>query len=198
MLTRIHPKTTRAKTARWTDTMPRSPRWAVRAAHLIAWCTVPSALWRIGIIIGIDGIYDQGWIEHSRLDTPFGGFRMILLCVITEALALLSFGLVQRWGEVAPPWLGPFAGRKIPRRVAIVVAGTGAIGLCFVWTIGVPMAWIAQTPFEPGMQWGTPSVIQLAGYAPMIIWGPLLAMLTVGYARRTAGTPSPAHHDHIG
>lgn len=175
-------------TTSWTAKASGSPRWAILAAHTIAWCTIPSALWRIGIIVGIPHVYDQGWISRSHLDTPFGAVRMIMLCLISEGLALLAFGMVQRWGEVAPPWLGPLAGRRIPKRLPVILAGAGCIGLCLVWTIGVPMAWIAKTPFDPGMNWGTASMIQLATYLPMIIWGPLLAALTVQYARRVDGS----------
>lgn len=173
------------RTARWTDYVAGVPPWARICAHLIALCTVPAALWRIGIVAGIPYGYDQAWIHRSRLDTTFGDLRMIALCVVSEALALLAFGLVQRWGEIMPPWT-PMHGRRIPAWAPTVLAGMGAIGLIMVWTFGVAYAAATGTTFDADTAPGVPTTVQLVAYAPMAIWGPLLLALTIHYARRRA------------
>lgn len=157
------------------------PRWARRAAHLIALCTIPSALWRIGIILGVPIGYDQAWINRSELDTTGGTAYLLFLCVLSEALALLAFGLVSPWGETCPRWTGPLAGKPIPCLLAVVPAALGSLALCAIWTIGVPYAAVTGTPFDPAMTTGPAVAVQLVAYAPMVVWGPLLAALTRHY-----------------
>lgn len=161
------------------------PNWAWRTAHLIGLLTIPSALWRLGIAFGIgwDG-YDQGWIVRSQLNTSFGAFRMVLLSVVTELLALLALGLVQRWGEVIPPWIPGLRGRVINPWVPTILAVIGAVGLTMIWTFGVPYAALTGTTFDPGMDTGFPLTVQLISYAPMILWGPCLFGVAVSYLRR--------------
>ncbi|MFB6725931.1 hypothetical protein ACFCV3_37520 [Kribbella sp. NPDC056345] len=152
------------------------PAWAPLAAHIIALCTLPSALWRIGIIVGFPVGYDTGWIRRSELDTLHGGLYLTFLCVLSEVLALLAFGLIQRWGET------------VPRLVAVVPAAAGALGLIAVWTVGVPVAAITGTTFDSEMAAGTATTVQLLAYAPMAVWGPLLAALTWQYWHRRSGS----------
>lgn len=179
-------ETTIESTDQQTTKTVRVPGWANRAAHLIAYCTIPSALWRIGIILGVPMIYDHDWITRSRLDTLSGALYLLGLCLLSEILALLAFGLVRPWGEITPRWLGPAGGRRIPRLLPILIAGAAAVALCIVWTVGVPVAAITQTPFDPQATWGTASAVQLATYAPMMLWGPLLGALVIHYASRTS------------
>ncbi|MQA81703.1 MAG: hypothetical protein GEV10_25035 [Streptosporangiales bacterium] len=160
------------------------PGWARVAAHLIAVCTLPSAVWRLGIIVQFPFGYDAAWIHRSRLDTVFGDVRMILLCIVSELLALLAFGLVQRWGEVVPPWLPPLRGRRIPTWIPTVLAAVGGVGLTAIWTGGVAYAALTGTTFDVGTEPGLPTTVQLVSYAPMVIWGPLLLALTIHYCRR--------------
>ncbi|WP_152362672.1 hypothetical protein [Microlunatus speluncae] len=169
-----------------------------RIAHLITLLTLPSALWRLGIAAGIDWPgYDLAWITRSRLDTPFGAFRMVLLSLISELLALLALGLVQRWGEVVPPWIPVLRGRVINRWLPTLLAITGGAGLIMVWTFGVPYAAITGTAFDAGMDRGFPLTVQLISYAPMVLWGPCLLLLAISYLRRRrcgvgALSPEPA------
>ncbi|WP_433167978.1 hypothetical protein [Kribbella sp. CA-247076] len=171
------PTDTAARAARWNQRSAGVPAWAPVAAHVIALCTIPSALWRIGIIVGFPVGYDEGWIRRSELDTPHGAGYLLFLCVLSEALALLSFGLVHRWGEIVPAWLPGLGGRRIPRAATVVPAGLGALALIAVWTVGVPASALTGSTFDPEMTTGTPFTVQLVAYAPMTLWGPLLAAL---------------------
>ncbi len=91
---------------------PGVPRWAVRTGYAITLAVLPSCLWRIGgFIVGLP-LLDHGPTPAERDPAPFdGGWAYILaLSVVSEALALLCFGLVARWGEVWPG-SSPTAGR---------------------------------------------------------------------------------------
>lgn len=178
------PTPVRPRAARWSDYPPGVPRWARTAAHVIAVCTIPASLWRLGIVLGVPVGYDLAWIRRSGLDTAFGGFRMVALCVLSELLALLAFGLVQRWGEVGPPWAFGLRGRAIPSWVPSSVAAVGALALIAVWTVGVPYAALSGTTFDAGTEPGPATAVQLAAYAPMVLWGPLLLALAVHHRER--------------
>jgi hypothetical protein len=49
-----------------------------------------------------------------------------------EGLALLSFALVRPWGEYVPRRFPVAGGRRIPPRLVVAVAGTGAVLATFV------------------------------------------------------------------
>ncbi len=55
------------------------PRWAVRAAHVVAWSTVPSGVWRIALVLGVPvGVMEReeflaGFPGHSPLVAMVGG-----------------------------------------------------------------------------------------------------------------------------
>lgn len=45
------------------------PRWAVRAAHVAAWSTVPSGVWRVALVLGVPvGVMVAAvtWSYHRR------------------------------------------------------------------------------------------------------------------------------------
>lgn len=72
------------------------PRWAVRVAHAIPLCVLPSGLWRVALVLGLAGYNtDYHWAVWER---PY----VIGLSVVSEGLALLALGLVRPWGEVVP------------------------------------------------------------------------------------------------
>lgn len=166
---------------------PSVPGWARVAAHTIALCTVPAAIWRLGIVAQLPVGYDQSWIRRSQLDTVFGGFRMVLLSVVSELLALLAFGLVQRWGEVTPSWVPGLGGKWIPAWLPFVLATTGGVGLTLIWTVGVPYAFVSGATFDAEAQPGLPNTVQQIAYAPMVVWGPLLVALALHYRKRRRG-----------
>jgi hypothetical protein len=168
----------------WHDYVRGTPTWARRAAHVIALCTLPATLWRLGIIVGVPVGYDPGWIERSELNTLDGAIYLLALCVVSEVLALGSFGLVQRWGELMPPWTLWLSGRRIPRVVPTVIAGVASAMLTIVWTGGVLFAAFTSSTFDERMTAGTATTVQLLAYAPMMLWGPLLGGLAVHYWRR--------------
>lgn len=159
------------------------PRWMDLAARAVPWTTVPSGLWRIalglGVPVGFSGELAElyaapGWI------TPY----VIALSLLTEGLALLTLGLVRPWGEVVPRWLPVLGGRRIPVLAAVVPAGLGAVAVTWV-TVSSAFLW--STPGNnghPDAPHGLAGLVMTVCYAPLLAWGPLLAVVTVGYAVR--------------
>ncbi|GAA2823535.1 hypothetical protein GCM10010441_55020 [Kitasatospora paracochleata] len=177
-LTRLHGRTA-----------PGVPRWAVRAAYAVTLTVLPSCVWRIAAFT-----FDAPLVE--RLDAPPPGhgpvligdatWYVIVLSVVSEALAFLAVGLVADWGETWPRWIPHLGGRPVPTLAAVVPAGLGAAVL-MVFPHSLLMAACGRmlnghpaTALTHG--WQTP-VFWLA-YLPLAAWGPLLATLTVHYHRR--------------
>jgi hypothetical protein len=164
------------------------PRWVDRVAHVIPWTTVPSGLWRIalgfGVPVGFTGELAElyrapGWI------TPY----VIVLTLVIEALALLTLGLVKPWGEVLPRWIPVLGGRPIPVLAAVAPASLGAVAV--TW-ITVSSAFLWSTPAnngDPGAPHGFAGLVMVACYAPLLAWGPLLAVVTLAYAVRRLRSP---------
>ena len=162
-----------------------APRWARRAAVLAALTTVPSGLWRtamaLGVPVGVDSAY---WSDHfgwaGEKTAYVFGLTLLLL-----GLSALTLGLVRPWGEVVPRWVPFVGGHDVPRMAAISAAGTGAVALTMLWTT---IFFNLEPIFvEYGLE-GAGRVMVVACYAPLLFWGPLLAAVTVSYARRTKRT----------
>lgn len=87
-------------------------------------------LWALGIPFGLSPeFYSEGLqvgMWHSGLALAIAGLLG----------ALLTLGLVQRWGERFPRWTGPLVGRRVPILLATIPAGivtlamfTGGMGM---------------------------------------------------------------------
>jgi hypothetical protein len=162
---------------------PPPPRWAVRAAHVTALLTLPSGLWRLWLAAGHPAGYtEQGFAELGV--TGWGVVYVVGLGVVTEALALLTLGLVRPWGEVVPRRVPVLGGRAVPARAVVVAAGLGAAALIALWT--PQLIWWAL-PHEELTATGRLWIGVL--YLPHVAWGPLLAAVTVSYHRRHTDTP---------
>ncbi|MGW7582132.1 hypothetical protein ACWGKU_07700 [Kitasatospora sp. NPDC054768] len=168
---------------------PGTPRWAVRTGYAITLAVLPSCLWRIGgFILGLP-LLDHGPTPPEQDPASFdGGWAYILaLSVVSEALALLCFGLVARWGEVWPRWIPVLGGRPVPVLAAVVPAGLGSAAL-MVFPYAMVMFSLGLTirgDRHIGLiTHGWQTVAFWFGYLPLAAWGPLLAVLTVHYYRR--------------
>lgn len=153
---------------------------AHRLAHVLALITLPSGLWRIALVVGLP-------VVNTAIVLPFSErVQIVGLSVFAELLALLSLGLVQRWGEVLPGWLPLVGGRPIHRFAATVPAALGAAALTGLWTFAVVN--VMRGTASGALDFYFPTVVQkavlLVCYVPLLAWGPLLAVLTVAYYRR--------------
>ena len=157
------------------------PRWARVAAYVVPLLTVPSGLWRLALALEAPGMPYPGQPAGQRL-------YIVFLSLLAEALALLTLGLIQPWGEVLPRWIPLLGGRRIPPLAAVIPA---ALGAAAVTTI---VAYAAYNAFVRGTieNLGTPGQqrVVVACYAPLVAWGPLLGAVTVAYyRRRRSGAP---------
>jgi len=172
-----------------TTPVPRLVRWAAYAVPL---CVLPSVLWRIPLLVsGPPGCPDYQY-------SPGEGAYILALSVLSEGAALLTIGLVRPWGEVFPRWIPVIGGRRVPVRATVAVAGTGAAFVTAVtWFAAVNYifrlgpAWVPGAPCTLPTA-GTKQLALVAGYAPLLAWGPLLAAVTVSYYRRRTRAAEPA------
>lgn len=118
-------------------------------------------------------------------------------------LALLTLGLVRPWGEVLPKRIPFIGGKRVPPLAAVIPAGTGALALTLLWASAFSS--LGDIFVLYGLD-GTERIVVLACYAPLLLWGPLLASVTLSYAKRTGSVansragesaPPPVEEDLI-
>ncbi|MEU9193290.1 hypothetical protein [Streptomyces hundungensis] len=157
-----------------------APRWAVGAAWATVLCTVPSCVWRLSLACGVDVGFT------GRLGSLYTGTSItvyvLILSVTSQAAACLTLALVKPWGEQVPRWVPRLGGRRIPPLLVVIAAAMGAIAvmaLCAAITLA------PNGPLDnPDFPHGSAGVIMDLCYAPLLAWGPLVAALTIAYARR--------------
>ncbi|WP_449337557.1 hypothetical protein [Streptomyces griseus] len=157
---------------------PPAPPWAVRSAQLITLIVLPTALWRLAMVLGSPSGYTAaGFVPF---DTPGAKLWMLTLSVVCELLALLSLGLVRPWGETVPRCIPRVGGRRVRPLAAVVPAAAGALALTAIWA-AMPLWWTyPHTDMTP-----TGGLLVGVIYQPLVLWGPLLGAVTVSYYRRT-------------
>ncbi|GAA1960279.1 hypothetical protein GCM10009738_38630 [Kitasatospora viridis] len=146
---------------------------------------VPSGVWRVvlglGVPVGFSGSLER---MFGRSMPGWGTVYVFCLSGLAELLGFLSLGLVRPWGQVLVRWLPWLGGRRVPPWVAVTVAGLGATAVTVVvwWASLGPWARNMSDPESPH---GLAGFVMTACYAPLLGWGPLLAVVTVDYYRRS-------------
>jgi hypothetical protein len=170
--------------AGWTT--PRSAarwgRWAVRVAVAVPLLYALSRwAWALGFPLGItDEFYRQGRAVGLW-------WRGAALATLAAAGALLTLGLVRRWGEVFPRRLPLLGGRRVPPALAVVPATMMAV---IVTTAGLMFVRVAITgTFSIG---GNPITLRenLGALAPELLWplwGVALGAAALAYHYRRRG-----------
>ena len=174
--------TTPAAAARW-------GRWAtaIAVAVPLGYATTRYA-WALGIPLGVD--------QQLLDDLGDGVYAGAGLATLGVGGAILTLGLVQRWGEVFPRWMLGLRGRRVPVGVAVVPAAITSVavtsaGLMFV-RFGVTGKFGDTFPGEN---------TDLAAWLPEMfwpLWGIALAAATYAYWLRRRGgdrTHSPKYTD---
>ncbi|WP_250289503.1 hypothetical protein [Streptomyces atroolivaceus] len=163
------------------------PRWASLIAHAIPLLLLPQCLWRLPFAFGFEmGLDVEGDMPSSLwVSVPY----VFGLSLITEALALLSFGLVRGWGEVVPAWLPFLGGKRVAPSAAIIPAALGGLGVIAFWAPGL-LGWLGVGGSAEFSSSGWESLAHLC-IAPGTLWGPLLLALTYAYYTRRC---RPAGH----
>lgn len=161
--------------ARWA-TAERARRWGVWAVAVAA--AVPALYdasrfaWAAGVPLGVTEEFWQ-WLDRSGL--RWGG---LFLSLMGLGGAVLTLGLVQRWGEVFPRWIRFRAGRPVPPMLAVVPASIVSVivfssGLAF-WRLDVANGalgdWDMWAIWAPPLFWP--------------LWGVALAAATLAYYLR--------------
>ncbi|MCT2592883.1 hypothetical protein LHJ74_23710 [Streptomyces sp. N2-109] len=153
------------------------PRRAEITAHLIPLILLPQCLWRLPFAVGFDmGMEDMdGGMPAVWLAIPY----VLGLSLVTEALALLCFGLVRRWGEVVPSWVPVIGDRHIPPYAAIVPATLGGLGATAFWA----PTWVSWfgVGSSAGYDNGWWDALATACITPGTLFGPLVLALTYAY-----------------
>jgi hypothetical protein len=105
--------------------------------------------------------------------------------------AVLTLGLVQRWGEVFPRWMIGLAGRRVPTPLAVVpasfVSALLVVGGVVLWSgLGQMATRLAARGAQgPGLIEEVTFVVGPVLLFP--VWGVALAVATLGYAYRRRG-----------
>ena len=165
-------------------------RWALIAGWGSLLLPLPSVLWRLLMLAGVDvGFGLSGEVRESA-----AGIGYVLgLEVLTVLVAVLGFGLIRRWGEVVPGWVPRLGGRTIPPLVPIIVGGIGSavlLGLIGSMLATFVLAWTGTVPGwtpDVGMTAGERAFL-LTCYVPFFLWPVAIAVALIGYARRRLGT----------
>ncbi len=159
------------------------------AAYAVPLCVLPSAVWRLHAALWTN---NQACFSGSPWEKPY----IISLSVVSVTAACLTVGLVRRWGEVVPSWIPGIGGRAVPVRAATTAAGIGA-GLIFLVyayaVLNTVFRWREPPPLNPACPppSQTPDAwIAYAAYAPLLLWGPLLLVVTLAYHHRRTGLSS--------
>lgn len=167
--------------------VPPPPRWAVRAARVAAWSTVPSGVWRVALVVGVP----VGVMEREEFLAAFPGNSallalgyVLLIGAVAETASYLTLGLVRPWGEVVPHWIPLLGGRPVNHGLAVLTASLGALTVTVLWWILFFGGLLTSPGPDPGPGVSAGEAAFVACYAPLLLWGPLLAAVTLSYHQR--------------
>ena len=157
------------------------PGWADVVAHIIPLTVLPSGLWRMALGLGVPVGVAPG-DELTEFPDPIMTPYVFTLSILSEFFALLAIGLVRPWGEVFPRWFPLVGGRRVPVSFAVGAASAGASAITLM-SLYAATNWSAAMA-DPVSPDGFAAAVMTVAYAPLLAWGPLLAILTVHYYRR--------------
>ncbi|MEU8531207.1 MULTISPECIES: hypothetical protein [Streptomyces] len=148
-------------------------------AYAVPLTVLPAGLWRL------PAAFDTGIGIGERL-------YIVFLSLFSEAVAFTAIGLIARWGEVFPAWIPLLRGRRVPTTPVVVLGSLGAAFVTLLFSVLTVVSQLAGTTIRgdelpadfPSEAGGWEAASFYVCYAPLLLWGPLLAVLTVAYARR--------------
>jgi hypothetical protein len=141
--------------------------------------------WALGFPLGMSEEY---WRRGQESGLWIAGLFLANFGLVG---AVLTLGLVQRWGEVFPRWMIGLAGRRVPIALAVVPASVASV-LAFVGGIGI---WSGLNQMLANLVADGGENIELIGgilfhVGPTLLfplWGLALAVATLGYYYRRRG-----------
>lgn len=158
------------------DAVPERPGWLILSAWCAFLCTVPSAVWRVAMIMGwLPGTSELRDRELGQ-GTISGYLYVYALSIVQLGFGFLTVGLVRPWGERIRSW-------RIPRIIPTLLGLLG--GLAATWIFNIAMVSAIAFGLRPdgGTLSGWPLVIMVWCYLPLLLWGPLAMLSACGYWR---------------
>jgi hypothetical protein len=135
-------------------------------------------IWALGIPLGINAQF----LQAARM--AGAAWSGAALGTVAICGALLTLGLMQRWGEVFPRWLPVVGGREVPPTLAIVPASVVAI---LVTAAGL-MFWRRTLLGDGAFSLARGDWAALGPELLWPIWGLALGAATLAYYLRRQGT----------
>lgn len=134
--------------------------------------------WAAGIPLGIsDEMLAQG--QASGLWTIGIG-----LASVAAVVALLTLGLVQRWGERLPRWVPWLGGRRVPIALAAVPVTLGGLAILSGGVMFIRVAATGELPLSENWSTIGPELL-------WPLWGIALAVALAEYIRRRVRIDAP-------
>ena len=179
----------------WTtpESAARWGRWTAAVAIVIpVLYALTRWAWALGIPLGVT----PEFLREEARETPDIWLAGALLATVAVVGAVLTLGLVQRWGQVYPRWFPRLHGRPVRPRTAIVPASVAAVLILTAGLQSVRAQILGHYPEGAGLgeeNWATT--------APGLLWPAwglaLGATVLAYYLRRRApgATAGLARHE---
>jgi hypothetical protein len=159
---------TRAAAARWGQVAAYAAMIVPLGYALTRW------VWALGVPMGVDKDF---FAEATEDGTLWAGAWLGSFALVG---ALLTLGLVQRWGEVFPRWMPVVRGRRVPIGLAVIPASVVSVLLA-----GGGVSLIKGAIAEDMFSWDEWAAVGPTFFLP--VWGIALAVATLGYYLRRRG-----------
>src|SRR5215216_2088367 len=171
--------------AGWT-TPDSAERWGRLATYVAVIIPVIYAVTRWAWALGFPlGISEEFFREGQEVGLWWAGAALATLAV---GGAVLTLGLVQRWGEVFPRWIPFLSGKRVPIWFAVVPASLVAVLVTTAGLMFVRMTLTGRLGAILGE--GVLSAENWAALAPELLWplwGAALGAATLAYYYRRRG-----------
>ncbi len=172
----------------WTSP-ENAARWCRTAVYVSMVAPVFYAVtryaWALGIPMGMNEAYLREGMKTGMWTSG------LFLATFGLAGALITLGLIQRWGEVFPRWMIGLAGRRVPIWLAIIPASlisvllvVGGIG---IWASLAGMVNNLENTGSHGIGLFIEVFYQLGPTLLFPLWGIALAIAAMGYYYRRRG-----------
>jgi hypothetical protein len=170
---------------RWWTTPAGARRWGRWATYVAIGVPIVYALtryvWALGIPLGIS---EELFREGQAIGLWSIGAALASLAVVG---AILTLGLIQRWGEILPHWMPIIGRRRVPLALAVVPAALVAV---LVTNAGL-MYW--RMTLSGGFEIGGIRLTLESSWAALApellwpLWGVALGAATAAYYLRRRG-----------
>lgn len=150
------------------------PSWLRLCAYGAFAAVVPSALWRVFMIVGlVPGT--AALREFELAGNPTLGYTYVFgLSLVQLTAGFLAVGLVRPWGTRLFGW-------RIPPALPLVLGNLGGLAVTWLFNISMVSALAHGKRPDAGHVQGWPLVVMVWCYLPILLWGPLVIASAWGY-----------------